>query len=96
MNNISKNYIDNLIRDNADKSEINYELDVYDLALKSRKDAMNFLFTHDTNFKDIVEQTIDEYIYERIGTVQSEDYAEKGLLPRRDPVNGEIIWDRRA
>lgn len=92
MNNHLSNIIDSIIRSHSIKLNGEYYCEVQDMSEHDIKNLTSTLFNFDPHFKEIVKDYIDILIQSRLIFVQHEDYKERGLKPKVDQVNGEIMW----
>lgn len=96
MNKYITKRIDDFIRENKTLYNGNYWCESQQLSENELKNFVNSLMFFDDCFKEVVRDYLQELIDVRINIVQAEDNLDKGLIPRVDPINGEISYSMRG
>lgn len=93
MNRKIKSFVDELIRENADKS-FPYQLQLScDLNEKQKDQLINEILKSDQeSIKEVLLDYAQTLVDERIDLVEAEDRYDSGLRSRIDRINGETTW----
>lgn len=96
MNNNLKSFIDDLIRENADKSYPGYCLCVdVDLNERQKEAVINKITTLTPEvIKNLILEHAQDLIDHRIEIVESEDRYESGIRAKIDRNHGDVIFNQ--
>lgn len=85
-------YIDRCLIDDYAKD---YSLDISCLPSTEQQSFLSFLYQYDAVMQDLVQDRMQELINQRLITKETQGNYDRGLIPRIDQQNGEVIWIKR-
>ena len=83
-----------LLDDYAIKFHDGYQLEVSSLAKHDKQCFFDNALANDEVLQELIEDRLQELIDRELSLIEREEKYEKGLRPRQDVINGEIVWER--